>query len=144
MLGSGPSETVRETSTVFDPGPLTTSVQPAPGHAGRFVNTYAPWASVVVEKVGRVLVIVTVAPASGTLFVPDEPPGANASSRVIVPWSTRWAEAGAIAWRSAALTRTTEPVRACTLTFVNATSTPFSTSTTRSCRPTRRAPLVVT
>ena len=36
--------------------------------------------------------IVTVAPASGTLFVPDEPPGANANNRVIVPWSTRWAD----------------------------------------------------
>ena len=103
---------------MLDPGPLTTSVHPAAGHAGRFVNTYAPWASVVVDRIGRVLVIVTVAPASGTLFVPDEPPGANGRSRVIVPWSTRWAEAGAIACRSAALTRTTEPVRAGTLTFV--------------------------
>ena len=33
--------------------------------------------------------IVTVAPASGTLLDP-EPPGANGKSRVIVPWSTRW------------------------------------------------------
>ncbi len=41
--------------------------------------------------------ILTVAPASGTLFVPDEPPGAKANSFVIVPWRTRWGDGAGLA-----------------------------------------------
>ena len=65
--------------------------------------------------------IVTVAPASGTLLDPEPEPGANGRSRVIVPCIARWADGGATACRSEAFTRTTEPVRAGTVTFVDAT-----------------------
>src|SRR5436190_10249610 len=59
-------------TTVAAPGAVTVT---AHGEQFSLVNTYPPWASVSAVTFDR-LAIVTFAPASGTLFVPDPPPGA--------------------------------------------------------------------
>ena len=109
------------------------------------MNTYPPWASVSAERNGLCLLvlslILTVAPASGTLFVPDEPPGAKANSFVIVPWRTRWGDGVATPWMSATLATTAEPVGWAAITLTWPTSVPFSNRATFNTSPAWIAPL---